>query len=138
MIQLYAPRVNPTVNIILPSPDFFDIEELRSEVTVLKALDGSVYSYINTTQNKVTGSYKDEFKLTYNYTKVTREKAIEILRFIKLYSATWLKLVDYNDTEWAVKIINTAFEVSTDNRYKGICVLPEACAFTIQFSGVKI
>lgn len=78
MFRLVAPANHPETTVILPSPQFGDTDRLRSSLIVRRAIDGSIYTFVQKKQK--AKSYLWDFN-------VTLHKALEIIEFYKAYNA---------------------------------------------------
>jgi hypothetical protein len=90
----------------LPNPEFGDSEALLSEVKKKRAVDGTLYTYIKTT---------DRRKLLFQF-KLTREKALELYAFFKAYHSTTISLIDHNGIEWVGKFTSNPFDFEDGGR----------------------
>lgn len=107
MFRIEAPHPGYHTTIVLPSPSWGDSVELRSTMSTARAMDGTVYSYV-----KQKGGKK---RLHFDFT-ISRNKALELRAFIKVYYRYLMKIVDYNNEQWIVSLQNNPFEFAGDSR----------------------
>lgn len=96
-----APYGDFDTAISLPNPQPGDKQQSKSSMSVLRGMDGTVYTYVRA--NKWT-------VLNYEF-NVQRLKGYELKGFIQSYhSADWL-MVDYNGVSWRVKLKTNPTEI---------------------------
>lgn len=98
-----APHELVETTIILPRPDFSDDENLDIKVQYDQAMDGTIYSYKQTS---------DRSMISQNYI-LTREKAEELRRFFIAYSTKNIRLYNYDETVWVVKFEDKELSITT-------------------------
>ena len=102
-VVLMAPHELVETTLILPRPDFGDDENLDLKVMYHQAMDGTIYSYVQTS---------DRIALSHNYI-LTREKAEELRRFFLAYSTSNIRLYNYDDTIWVVQFEDKELQITT-------------------------
>lgn len=103
VVALMAPHELVETTIILPRPDFSDDENLDIKVQYDQAMDGTIYSYKQTS---------DRSMISQNYI-LTREKAEELRRFFIAYSTKNIRLYNYDETVWVVKFEDKELSITT-------------------------
>ena len=91
MIKLRAPHPTLQTMMVLPNPEFGDSESPQDKVNVRRAMDGTMYSYVQSSQ----GNTELDYELS-----VTRMKALEFAAFVRSYQASTIQLTDHLDKVW--------------------------------------
>lgn len=115
----------------LPHPQFGDSENLTDEVKIIRATDGTTYSYV-----KTKGGRRH---LQWQFT-LTRNKGLELRAFIQSYYRAPIKITDHNGRVWVGVITNNPFEFDTPRAgYPAISPLHrgETQVITLDFEGVE-
>lgn len=131
MFIFQAPHPTLEATTLLPNPQFGDGENLTDEVQVKRAMDGTLYTYVKTKN--------DRRRLEWTFL-LTRNKALELRAFIQAYYATAIKVTDHNERVWAGHFVNNPFEFDTPSRAApAIAPMPrgETQEITIAFEGVE-
>lgn len=91
---------------VLPSPDFENVQQPRFETVVQRAVDGTTYSF-----NRRNGRYR----IVYQFGNLSVPKSAEVKQFVEAYAASDILLTDFNELVWLVKLatIPTFDEPST-------------------------
>lgn len=105
----------------LPNPEFGDSEAILSEVQRKRALDGTLFTYIKTTQRR---------KLIFQF-NLTREKSLELNAFFQAYHSETILLTDHNDVTWTGKFTSNPFDFNSNGR-------DEAQAIQFEFEGEEV
>ncbi len=107
MIRLAAPYPNIVASIRLPNPAFGDSEGLSSSVTPKRAMNGTLYTYVKTSDG--------HRQLQLSFT-LTRSKGEEFKRFLLVYASKQIQMVDHLDRSWLGYFTSNPIEFSTDKR----------------------
>lgn len=107
MFQLSAPYPSLQTTTILPSPKFSDQDGITDTVAIVRATDGTLYSYVKT--RDLRESLQWPFRLT-------RNKALELRAFILSYFASQVQILDHLGQTWVGNITADPFEFSTTTR----------------------
>lgn len=118
---LQAPNELIQTTSLLPEPSFGDGQGLDSELTLKRAMDGTLYSTIKTNNNR---------KLSYDFI-LTRGKTLEVIEFILTYSQYTVRLTNHKDEVWVGYITNNPAELSA-------IAIEEENQFRLEFQGRKI
>jgi len=110
MFRLRAPYPAMTTTILLPSPLFGDNRSLRVSINRMRAMDGTLYTYVK--KKGGTKQFSWRFELS-------RDKALEMEAFLKVFFDGKVQVVDHNDESWVGYIRNNPFELNTVGRAKG-------------------
>ena len=87
MFTLMGPFPNYSVTTLLPSPSFGNNAMLRNSMTIMRTLDGTLFTYVKR---------KDSLrKLKWSF-KISVNKAKELSDFINTYYASKIKATDHN------------------------------------------
>lgn len=105
MIKLRAPYPTLQTMMVLPNPEFGDSEASQDKVSVRRAMDGTMYSYVESAQ----GNTELDFDL-----KLTRMKALELIAFMRSYQASTIQLTDHLDKVWLGTIKSELIEAAAD------------------------
>lgn len=131
MFVLRAPYPAVAVTSFYPNPELSDGEGLTAKVIPRIARDGTVRTYVKTTNGRRRMTW--EFHLT-------RPKALELREFYRLYHASKIQATDHNGRVWVGHIMNNPIEVRADgaggpdvNGLRG-----EQMSVTIEFEGTEI
>ena len=120
MVILQAPHPLLRTATYLPNPVFSDSEALTDELTQQRAMDGTLYTYIKTKNEKR--------KLLMSF-DLTREKGLELRAFIQAYYKSSIFLTDHLDVTWIVYFTSNPFEFDVK--------INEARVITLEFEGIK-
>ncbi len=90
---------------LLPNPQQDDSEALTATVVQKRAIDGTLYTYIKTKNQRR--------KLLFNF-KLTPQKALELRAFIRAYYASSVTLKDHLDQTWVGHFTNDPFELVSE------------------------
>ncbi len=104
MLILQAPLPGLTTTTILPNPQFNDAQAKQHNITVKRAMDGTRYTYVHTTDNR--------HKLTYQI-NMSRLKALELRAFVQAYYRSQIRLTNHKGEVWRVWLVNNPFEFET-------------------------
>lgn len=91
-IALMAPHELPGRTIILPNPKLSNDTALRNLVKVKEYLDGTLRSYVQTTNRRL-------FSMSF---ELTQDKEYELQEFFELYSAAAWRFFHWDETVWVV------------------------------------
>lgn len=90
MIRIYAPYPAPKITILLPDPDWGDVQRLESTSVLHRSMNGvRIVTYVRKKVN--CRLYELSFELT-------RPKAEEFINFFKLFGSKVMKLEFDQDT----------------------------------------
>jgi hypothetical protein len=89
MFILEAPYPNIQTTTLLPSPNWGDSIEPVAIVKALRAMDGTLYTYVKSKDQRKKHSW--EFN-------ISRDKALELEAFIRSYTSSKIKIVDHDNT----------------------------------------
>lgn len=131
MIIFQSPATAPAYTMLLPNPQFGDAETLTDEVTVKRAMDGTVRTYVKTKG--------DRRKLQWAF-RLTRNKGLELRAFLLANFAKTMRVTDHNDRIWIGNLVNNPFEFETPERAApAISPMPrgEIQTITLEFEGVE-
>lgn len=131
MFRLQAPYPPLQTTTLLPNPEFGDGENLAVSVTVKRAMNGTVRTYVK----RKDGRHKFQWTFV-----LTRNKALELRAFIQAYFASKVKITDHNGRVWIGNLINNPFEFDSPRRAAPpIAPMPrgEAQTITLEFEGVE-
>lgn len=107
MFKIIAPYPGYQTTTILPSPEFSDYKKGVGEIHKKRAMDGTLYTYIKTKQER------KRFQWTFI---IARNKAIELKQFVKLYFRTPVKIIDHLDDSYIGFILNNPIELTANSR----------------------
>jgi hypothetical protein len=129
MFEFAAPHPGIQTISLLPNPQFSDGEALTASLSVKRATDGTLYTYV-----KTKGGRR---KLTWTF-RLLRPKALELRAFLQSYFASTIRATDHNGRIWLGNFTNNPFEFDTDSGGPFIGGLRgEMQTITIEFEGVE-
>ena len=131
MFILQAPDPTLQETTLLPDPKWGDGENLTEEVQVKRAMDGTMYSYIKT---------KNERRHLQWSFRLTRNKGLELRAFIQAYHSAMIRVTDHNGRIWVGNFVSNPFEFSASERSApALAPMPrgETIEITIEFEGVE-
>lgn len=125
MITLQAPLPNPNATTVLPNPMFGDAQLPQRKLSIKRAMDGTVYTYVKSNARN---------KLQYSF-RLSRMKALELRAFIQSYYRTKVRLTNHKGEVWIVYFTTNPFEFMVD----GAASWPgrEYVTVTLEFEGVQ-
>lgn len=137
-IYLQAPHELIQATIMLPTPKFGDTQNPEPEIDIRNAQSGKLYSYVKANQR---------LTLFYDFI-LEQEKAIELREFVKIYSAENIRLTDWRERVYLVKLINVPLTFQTIGRgvnitlteppYEGVISKQERLSVRLQFEGTRL
>lgn len=92
---------------LLPNPQFSDGEALTASLTPLRAVDGTLFTYIKTKAGRR--------KLSWTF-RLGRPKALEFRAFLLSYFSSKVRVTDHNDRVWVGNFTVNPFEFDTPSR----------------------
>lgn len=131
MFTFTAPSPGFQTATMLPNPEWGDSESALLDLNLKKSIDGTTRTYVKR---------KGRRKLSWTFT-VTRNKAMEVREFMRVYQSSEIGVTDQNGRFWLGYVMNNPVEITMDKRgnppRQG---LPqgELCSFTIEFEGVQV
>lgn len=125
--RLEAPYGGVAQITALPNPALDDAEGMDVQTIVRKSMDNIVHTYISrpAIDAKV-------YTLTWN--DVARGKILEMIEFIELYGADFIKLVDHRSRIWKVLLETNPSSFTTERRATP-AGYNESGSFTLVFVG---
>ncbi len=122
VIQGPWPAMKNTV--LLPSPQQGNNKGNQSTVQTLRAMDGTVYTYIKTKRGRRGQSW--DFI-------TSKDKALEIKEFIILHADGLIRIIDHRDVNLIGYITINPMEARGEGRAASWGQIEEAVRFTIEF-----
>jgi hypothetical protein len=112
--------------IVLPCPEFGDLEAGTSNINIKRAMDGTRYVYKRTSPTN---------RLSYSFV-IDRLKAKELRLFILNYNSSVLRLQNFKGELWSVVLTNNPFSFVEE----GYWAEPRGnkCTITLEFEGVRL
>ena len=105
---------------VLPNPAWSDSEQLTGEVTIKRSINGGVYTYIK--------SKNDRRRLLFQF-RLTRSKSLELKAFINAYYSSKIYLIDHENQRWIGNLLNNPFELEA--------LFGEEQNIQLEFEGIK-
>jgi len=121
---IQAPYPGLKTTLLLPSPNRGNNEQLRASIQTLRAIDGTLYTYVKPKRGR--RAFRWEF-LT------AKDKALEVKEFISKYNGGLVKTVDHEDVLRIGYITINPLETRGEGRAGGWGKIQEAVSFTIEF-----
>lgn len=122
---MMAPYGAPMMLTLLKNPELGNEESADVVVGHRKAMDGTRYSYVKTS---------DKVQLNWSWRHVDRGKLIEVEEFVRAFTGEEIQLVDWNGDVWRARLLTTPSDFEINVR-SSPC-LPgnnEAGDFTLRF-----
>lgn len=107
MFKLEAPFPGYQTTLVLPSPNWGDSVEIAATVSTIRAMDGTLYTYVKQREGRK--------RLHFDF-EIARHKALELRAFIKIYAAVPMRLTDHNDIQWIAYLQNNPFESAANSK----------------------
>lgn len=120
-VYLDGPYEASQARIMLPNPQLNDEINPEIEVSIMNAMDGTIYSTVKTS---------DRLHLNWDFL-LSREKAVELREFVNAYMNGDLRLIDWEDRVYKVKIVNLPLDFIHFRRNSHATI-------NVQFEGVQI
>jgi hypothetical protein len=111
MITLQAPWPGLETTTVLPNPQFNDAQAGQQRLVVKRAMDGTRYTHVHTTESR--------YKLTYQFS-ISRMKALELRAFIQAYYQSQVRLTNHKSEVWRVLFTNNPFEFEGVSKAGGL------------------
>jgi len=102
-----APFPSTRTTTLLPSPKFGDSKALTATVTSMRAIDGTLYTYVKSRNGR------KKFNWTF---ELSRHKALELREFINSYYGALVQIIDHDGDEWIGYLRNNPFEFAGAGR----------------------
>lgn len=128
MLMLQAPYPGLVATTVLPDPQFNDAQAKQHGVVNQRAMDGTCYTHIHTTDGR--------HKLTYQFS-VSRMKGLELRTFIQAFFSSQVRLTNHKGEIWRVCFVNNPFEFDAAERAGGYPG-DEMVSLTLEFEGFLI
>lgn len=120
MIKLEAPYPAIVTTSFLPNPQLSNAESLTATLTMKRATDGTLRTYVKTKNGRR--------KMLWNFV-LDRGKALELRAFVLSYHSSQLRVTDHEDRVWLGYIMNNPVEF--DGAARG------RVAVTLEFEGIE-
>lgn len=101
MFIMRAPYPAVATTTAMPSPKFSDSQALGAIVQRMRAMDGTLYTYVNSKNGRKI--YQWSFELA-------RNKALEVREFINAYFGYKIQITDHNNTTIIGYLKNNPFD----------------------------
>lgn len=112
-------------SMVVPNPLLDDTENLVSNLTLRRAMNGDTYTYVKTSNNRV-------LKLTFT---VDRLKGLEMEAFFDAYNGSNIRMQDWKGRIWKTQIITNPIDFVQTRRY---APGSDRTDVNLEFEGVKI
>ena len=109
MFKLEAPYPGYQTTTILPSPSWGDSIGAIASMTSVRAMDGTLYTYVKQRAGRKKFKYSFE---------IARHKALELRAFIKAYFRVPMRLTNHDGDQWIAYLRNNPFEFAGDTKAK--------------------
>jgi len=124
-VTLTAPFPGAGAGIILPAPLLGDKENTVSQSAVKRAMDGTTYTYVNRSPNRL---------LSYTF-NLSRAKGLELKAFLEDHNGDTMWMQDWKGATWSVNLMTNPVSFVQNRRSA-----PNGpnVGVNLQFEGVKI
>ncbi len=106
--DLQAPAAAPTARTRLPSPEFSDSYALSATINLIRAIDGTPYTYVK----KKAGRRKCIWQF-----KLSRAKFQELYEFVRLFHSNEIRVTDHAGRVWVGFITSNPVQWESTGRY---------------------
>lgn len=127
-VQFTAPYPLNQTTTFVRDPEWNDSDNLKSQLDVKHALDGTLYTYVKKQNHR--RRLMMAFTLTFH-------KALELQAFFRAYYASKIYIKDHLNREWIGYAVNNPFEFVTDNK-GGPGGGGELTSFQLEFEAVPL
>jgi len=107
MFMLEAPYPGYQTTVLLPSPNWGNAVELTSSMSSVRAMDGTLYTYVK--QKDGRKRFRFDFE-------ISRSKALELRAFIQVYYRTAMRFRDHDANQWIAYLQNNPFEFAGSSK----------------------
>lgn len=131
---LEAPWPGSQTKSILPNPRLGNNENIQQSINIKRSITGTVRTYVKR-NNMVKGDNRHKMQWSF---VLTRNKAIEVLEFVKAYHASQMRVTDHLGREFIGYVMNNPLEITMARRGNpAVQNLPngELCEVEIEFEG---
>lgn len=104
---LKAPYPNLSTTTVLPSPKWGDSKALTATITSMRAIDGTLYTYVKTRDGRKRFQWSFE---------ISRNKAFELRAFIDSYHGKIIQINNHNNDTYLGYLRNNPFEFTGSGR----------------------
>jgi len=102
-----APFPSVRTTTLLPSPEFGDSKGLTASITDMRAIDGTLYTYVKSRNGRKKFNWQFE---------LSRHKALELRAFINSYYGKLIQVIDHDGDEWIGYLRSNPFEFAGSGR----------------------
>jgi len=120
-VILQAPFDFLQPSIVLPCALFGDTENIVSEVTLRRSMNGATQTHIKTNSNR---------RLNYTFRLLDRQKAVEVVEFFKFYNSDLIRLTNWKGEVWKVNLLTNPIDFVKTGRF--------ATDVSLEFEGIKL
>jgi hypothetical protein len=120
MVTFEAPHPAITTTLMLPNPQFSNSEALTSSLSLKRATDGTLYTYVKTKNGRR--------KLLWTFT-LARNRALALRAFIQSYHASKIRVTDHEGRIWVGNVTSNPVEFDSVSR--------DLQSVTLEFEGVE-
>lgn len=110
MFVIKAPFPLYKTTVLLPSPEEGNNRALQSSVQTLRAVDGTLYTYVKKKRGRRAHTW--DFL-------VSRAKALEVKEFVRLYAGSVMQAVDQNGDQYLGWMVMNPLEIMGEGRAGG-------------------
>lgn len=119
-----APYPYVTTTTVMPSPRFSDSKALGAIVNRMRAMDGTLYTYVNSKNGRRV--YQWSFEMA-------RNKALELREFLDSYHSYKIQVTDHDGTTIVGYVKNNPFDFEGEGRAGPAWPGEETMTITIEF-----
>jgi hypothetical protein len=102
-----APYPGVVTTTLLPSPQWGDSKGLTASVRSLRAIDGTLYTYVTSRAGRKKFQWQFE---------IARNKALELREFINSYRGSLIQVIDHDGDSWIGYLRSNPFEFTGAGR----------------------
>lgn len=114
-VILQAPFGALQTSVVLPSPLWGDTENVTSEMSLRRSMNGATKTFVKTNKNR---------RLTYTFRILDELKALELIEFCRYYNSDKIRLTNWKGEVWKVNLLTNPFDF-VQTRRSGIDIALE-------------
>jgi hypothetical protein len=104
---LRAPYPGVQTTTLLPAPRWGDSKALTASVLRMRAMDGTLYTYVRSKNGKKRLQWEFE---------ISRNKALELREFFNSYHSALIQAIDHDGDSWVGYMLSNPFEFTGAGR----------------------
>jgi hypothetical protein len=107
-VILQAPFDSRQVSVVLPNPLWGDTENITSEMSLRRSMNGRKVTHVKTNKNR---------RVNYTFRLLDKPKALELLEFCRYYNSDLIRLQNWKGEIWKVNLLTNPIDFVQTRRY---------------------